>query len=185
MGTIHVVPLPAAGGVDLERLAGILGDLFHRDTVVAPVLFDVDFAFDASRNQYASRALLGALLERRRDGAERVLGVTGVDLFVPVLTFVFGEAQLGGTAAVVSTFRLAPDFYGLGRDPGLVQERLEKEAVHELGHTYGLVHCPDGLCVMRSSTYVEELDQKRLDFCMDCTRTLLASPANRRGNRPP
>jgi archaemetzincin len=185
MGTIHVVPLPALGDVELERLASIVGDLLHRDAVIAPALRDVDFAFDPSRNQYASRALLAALLERRRDGAERVLGVTGLDLFVPVLTFVFGEAQLDGPAAVVSTCRLVPEFYGLRRDPALVQERLEKEAVHELGHTYGLVHCPDGLCVMRSSTYVEELDQKRLDFCTDCTRALLGPPAHHRGNRVP
>jgi archaemetzincin len=179
MGTIHVVPLPGSGGCDLERLAVILADLFGRDAIVVDGLADVDFAYDPSRDQYASRALLAALLERRRDGAERVLGVTGLDLFVPVLTFVFGEAQLGGTAAVVSTCRLVPDFYGLPPDLALVQERLEKESVHELGHTFGLVHCPDWQCVMRSSTYVEELDQKQVTFCSDCTGSLARAGARR------
>jgi archaemetzincin len=176
MGEIRVVPLPASTGLDFARLTELLSDVLHRPTELAPRLADLDFAFafDASRNQYASRAVLAALLRERADGAEKVLGVTGLDLFVPVLTFVFGEAQLGGRAAVVSSCRLANEFYGLPRDPETLQERLEKEAVHELGHTYGLVHCADGLCVMRSSTYVEELDLKDVGFCADCARRLPA-----------
>src|SRR5262245_2701929 len=137
MGTIRLVPLPASAAIDLERLSELLRDVFHRPIEIASPLPDVDFAFDASRNQYASRPILVALLGERAGGAEKVLGVTGLDLFVPVLTFVFGEAQLGGSAAVVSACRLGNEFYGLPRDAELQQERLEKEAVHELGHTYG------------------------------------------------
>lgn len=172
MGVIRVVPLPASSSTDLPRLSELLADVFHRPAEIAPPLPALDFAFDPSRDQYASRAVLAALLAERRDGAERILGVTGLDLFVPVLTYVFGEAQLGGPAAVVSSCRLANEFYGMPVDAESLQERLEKEAVHELGHTYGLVHCPDGLCVMRSSTYVEEIDLKDVGFCPSCARAL-------------
>jgi archaemetzincin len=104
--------------------------------------------------------------------AERVLGVTNVDLFIPVLTFVFGEAQLGGPAGVVSFFRLDNRFYGLPENGELLLARLVKECVHEVGHTYGLLHCPDPDCVMRSSTYVEQIDLKQASFCIECGRTV-------------
>ena len=106
---------------------------------------------------------------------ERALGVTALDLFIPALSFVFGEAQLGGTAAVVSLHRLRAESYGLRPDPALLFERLVKEALHELGHTHGLVHCQSFDCVMRSSTYVEDIDQKPQLFCDSCwTRLPLA-----------
>jgi len=172
LGTIRLVPLPASTRCDFGRLAELLVEVFHRTVEIAPRLPDLAFAFDASRDQYGSRPVLAALLRERADGAEKVLGITGLDLFVPVLTFVFGEAQLSGRAAVVSSCRLANEFYGMRPDPEALQERIEKEAVHELGHTFGLVHCPDGLCVMRSSTYVEELDLKDVGFCMECSTRL-------------
>jgi archaemetzincin len=100
------------------------------------------------------------------------IGVVDVDLFIPVLTFVFGEAQLGGPAAVVSTHRLTNTFYGLPRDDDLMLRRLEKEIIHELGHTFGLYHCHQFECVMRSSTYVEEIDMKRAHPCPACAGAL-------------
>jgi archaemetzincin len=168
MGRIHLVPLPGSGESNLPRLGDLLGEIFHSEVSIAPRWREIDFAFDVGRGQYSSRAILAALLGGRFAGGGRVLGVTGLDLFVPVLTFVFGEAQLQGRAAVVSSCRLANEYYGLAPDLERLQERLEKEAVHELGHTYGLVHCPDSLCVMRSSTYVEELDLKDAGMCADC-----------------
>jgi archaemetzincin len=130
--------------------------------------FDPELAYDVSRGQYNSRLLLGQLLRELRPPFTRVLGVTGVDLFIPVLTFVFGEAQLEGAAAVVSTHRLASERYGLPPSPQLLRQRLSKEAVHELGHTYGLVHCHVPRCVMGSSTYVEEIDLKSERLCARC-----------------
>ena len=91
-----------------------------------------------------------------------------MDLFIPVLTYVFGEAKLDGRAAVVSSFRLDNQIYGLPRDPELLLDRLRKEALHELGHTYNLVHCRRHPCVMMSSTYVEDIDQKSNRFCRHC-----------------
>lgn len=125
-------------------------------------------AYDAGRNQYDSSELIRLLLAMtaRREG--RVLGIASVDLFVPVLTYVFGEAQLDGRAAVVSSFRLDETIYGLQDDPVLLRDRLLKEAVHEVGHTLGLVHCRDYACVMHSSTSVEEIDVKTAVLCRTC-----------------
>jgi archaemetzincin len=100
----------------------------------------------------------------------RLLAVTSLDLFVPVLTFVFGEAQLGGSCAIVSVHRLREEVYGLPADPVLLQERLFKEAVHELGHTFGLRHCDDWRCVMTSSHSVEWLDVKSSELCANCRK---------------
>jgi archaemetzincin len=172
MGSILVVPFPAVPVEAIERLGDMLEDVFHRPIEPAAPVADIDFAFDPARDQYSSRALLADLLKRRRSGVERILGVTSLDLFIPILTFVFGEAQLDGTAAVVSTCRLENGFYGLPDDGEVLQERLEKEAIHELGHTWGLVHCQDTRCVMRSSTYVEEIDLKLGTFCFTCTQGL-------------
>jgi len=138
--------------------------------------FDAASALDTRRGQYNSRLLLRLLLDDD-DGARRILGLTAVDLFIPVLTFVFGEAQLGGRAAVVSTHRLRSEPYGIVAPPERLLERTMKEALHELGHTQGLVHCDRPDCVMRSSTYVEDIDAKPARFCGECARDALRAGA--------
>ena len=98
----------------------------------------------------------------------RMLGVTNVDLYIPILTFVFGEAQMRGPAAVISAHRLTQEFYGLAPDHKLFRHRVIKEAVHELGHTLGLTHCDDYRCVMASSHAVEWIDLKESALCPAC-----------------
>lgn len=126
-------------------------------------------AFDPRRRQHASGAILRWLVETGpKDG--KVLGVTDRDLFIPILTYVFGEAQLGGKAAVVSTARLVEDVELFGRR--LLVERLAKEAVHEVGHAFGLVHCGTVECVMSRSPAVREVDEKRPELCGECRARL-------------
>ena len=98
----------------------------------------------------------------------RLLGITQLDLYIPILTFVFGEAQLGGNAAVVSYHRLEQQFYGLPPDRDLLANRLLVESVHELGHTLRLTHCQDYQCAMAPSHAVEWIDIKDSGFCEDC-----------------
>ena len=106
--------------------------------------------------------------------ALKLLGVTDKDLCIPILTYVFGEAQVGGTAAVVSLARLRQEHYGLAPDRPLLLERLRKESLHELGHTFGLVHCPLRECVMYLSNTVVDVDTRGRDFCTGC-QTVMAS----------
>lgn len=120
-------------------------------------------AFDAVRQQHSSRVILAWLATRVPARGGKLLGVTDVDLFIPVLTFVFGEAQLGGQVAVVSTARLCG-----GTDAGWTAARLIKEAVHEVGHTFGLVHCASPSCVMTRSPGVAAVDRKDERLCGSC-----------------
>jgi archaemetzincin len=177
---IHLIPLCNGAGplepglVSLEHLAASLARTFRTPCRIRPETFDVSFSRDEARGQYYSTAILQRL-ERAADIDARVLGVTGCDLYVPVFTFVFGEAQLDGNCAVVSTARLREEFYGMpGRDE-LYRERLLKEAAHELGHTFGLRHCADWRCVMSSSHGVERLDVKGADFCSSCRKKVLSN----------
>jgi len=100
------------------------------------------------------------------------LGVTGVDLFVPILRYVFGLAEVEGCRAIISTHRLRPEFYEEPPNPQLLLERVEKTAFHELGHTFGITHCRDRHCVMFSSVQIENTDAKGADFCGSCLTLL-------------
>jgi archaemetzincin len=178
---IHLIPLGAPSrpgaepGLDLlEYLAAALARTFRTPCQIRPETFDLSFALDAGRQQYYSTAIIQRL-ERAVNPDVRVLGVTASDLYVPVLTFVFGEAQLDGNCAVVSTARLKEEFYGLPPRPDMVRERLLKEAAHELGHTFGLRHCANWRCVMTSSHAVERLDVKGAEFCSACRKSILTN----------
>jgi archaemetzincin len=129
---------------------------------------DIEPSYASDRRQYHATLILAALLRELPQPDDKLIGVTNVDLFIPVLTFVFGQSQLGGSGAVMSTHRLHPDFYGLPPDEALVVDRAVKETVHELGHAFGLVHCPDYRCVMSVSTYVEDVDLKTAQYCARC-----------------
>lgn len=168
---ILVVPFGAGTQIP-ARLTAAIAAAFGYRCEIGEAPFDPAAAFDPERGQHHSTALLDRLVAVC-PGAHRVLGVTAFDLFVPVLTFVFGEAQVGGRCAVVSSFRLREEYYGLPADEELTAERLVKEAVHELGHTFGLRHCDDWTCVMHSTHAVERLDLKTAELCEHCRGRVL------------
>lgn len=152
-----------------DELLGLMKESIGKElgiaaSIATPAL-DPAFALHPERRQHHSTLLL----QRVVGCAEPILiGVTDVDLYVPILTFVFGEAEMNGRGCIVSYHRLADDFYGLPPNRGLLRERLIKEAIHELGHVFGLVHCLDYRCVMASSHAVEKIDLKDRRFCDAC-----------------
>jgi archaemetzincin len=173
MSSILIVPIRPVDHAALTQLLAPLEEIFHASAAIEEMKYlDSAFAFDGYRNQYNSTLLLAKILETYPAAGGKAVGITSVDLFVPVLTYVFGEAQLDGTSAVVSSFRLNESFYGFDPNPVLEQQRLLKETVHELGHTFGLIHCHNPECVMHTSTSVEEIDLKSERFCGECAASL-------------
>jgi len=134
---------------------------------------DPHFSFHGERRQYHSSQILAQMAKFVGPRTWRLLAVTSNDLYIPILTFVFGEAQMGGQSAIVSYYRLRQEFYGLPHDPDLLRQRLLKEAVHELGHTLELTHCDDYRCAMSASHSVELIDLKENAFCLNCANQVL------------
>ena len=173
MSTIDIIPIGEVEETLLLFLKKSLFQTFNIETRIRNCHFDLSHVYDPVRNQYNSTGLLLELLNASPPESLRTLGVTELDLFIPIFTFLFGEAQLDGKAALVSTHRLRNQFYGIPEDKELLRNRLLKEGIHELGHTFGLIHCFTLKCVMRSSTYVEDIDQKSIHFCRLCEQKIL------------
>lgn len=169
---IYILPIHFSDKNLLVSLSTTLKDIFRLPVAFLHRAFSLEGGRDPIRNQYNSTWILSQLLKIVPEEPCKILGVTSVDLYVPVLTYVFGEAQLDGKAAVVSTYRLRDELYGLPKNPERLKERLEKEAVHELGHTFGIIHCREPECVMYSTTYAEEIDFKSKNLCKVCSSVL-------------
>jgi archaemetzincin len=137
-----------------------------------PALPEPVSAWDPARRQYSSSPILEAVRDACPRGAAKLLALTERDLFIPMLSFLYGQAQVDGVAALVSLARLRQEFYGLPPRADILLERTRKEALHELGHAFGLVHCQDRGCVMSLATNIRQLDVKGSGFCGGC-RALL------------
>jgi archaemetzincin len=175
MSWLALVPFGALPGPLLDSTATVLSQTLDVEVRQLPALSEPEQAYHAIREQWLAPEYVKALLARCPPEPGWLLGLTDHDLFVPVLSFVFGQAQLRGRAAVVSLARLRAEFFGLPPDPELLAARLAKEVVHETGHLFGLVHCPDRLCPMSLSIGLEELDLKTSRPCASCTALLAGS----------
>ncbi len=171
---IYLAPMGDGDREHLEGSAEGVREQFGLDVKIGENQGLPAYAFNEARNQYNSNMILKRLLETSPSDALKIVGVTNVDLFSPIFSYVFGEAQFGGKGAVVSTFRLGPglDDEPRGGCPSLAN-RLEKEIMHELGHTFTLRHCSDPDCVMHYSTGVQCADRKFAFFCSACRDLML------------
>jgi archaemetzincin len=151
---------------ELEKTFGCVAEIHERMGLPQET-------YNERRRQYSSSQILQKIhsfLKAKRQ--DKVLAIADVDLYVERLNFVFGEAELGGHFAIISLARLRQSFYGLPENKTLFMERAVKEAVHELGHVYGLEHCPDSSCVMHFSNSLMDTDRKRSSFCSRCRQKL-------------
>ncbi len=169
---IAIVPFGQVDKKVLEHLKEALKETFGKECEILPEAPIPLYALNPSRRQYLSDLFLDELNRLETPGAVKVLGVTEVDLYTRGLNFVFGQARLNGREAIISLARLRQSFYGLPEDESLLLERALKEAIHELGHTCGLTHCPDVLCVMHFSNSLRDTDIKKAEFCSRCLSTL-------------
>ena len=172
------VLLVAIGEVEIKVIEALKYDLnraFEKQVLVGKGMPRPDFAFNKRRNQYLSTAIIKAMMEKKEyANYEKILGIIDDDLYVPKLNFVFGEA--GRKAAIISLTRLRNEFYKLPEDKSLFRKRVFTEAVHELGHTYGLGHCRNLRCVMLFSNSLIDTDMKGSNFCQRCKSSLTLQP---------
>jgi archaemetzincin len=172
MKAIYFVPIGEGEWDVLEPAMSVVEQVLGTPCRLGESLPHPDYAHNRQRDQYLAGAILRALREVEEPDAERLLGVADLDLYAPGLNFVFGQATMGGRKAVIALPRLRQSFYGLPDDPELYQARVVKEAVHELGHTYGLSHCHDPRCVMSFSNSLRDVDRKSHTFCPACRARL-------------
>lgn len=159
----------------LRRIQGSISQVFPRteSVILKEVLSLPPEAYDDKRGQYNSSFLLDLVREYfKKTDADKILGITDVDIYAPGLNFVFGEAELQGKTAVISLHRLEPEFYGNSANTSLFLERAIKEAVHEIGHTFGLTHCSNRSCVMSFSNTIGDVDRKKWKLCQKCSKQL-------------
>ncbi|MHA1371070.1 MAG: archaemetzincin family Zn-dependent metalloprotease [Promethearchaeota archaeon] len=175
--TFHVVTFGAVETIIPSHLEGIINE-----KIAEPLGFSFNFKdshfsllegyYNEIRRQYPSTPYLRTLMAiDTMDLSSIRLGIASCDLYSdkhPSLNFIFGEAQVNGICALISTYRLHPEFYGMKFNKGLYLLRVSKEALHELGHIFGLVHCKKKLCVMYFSNSIYDTDLKRDLYCMDC-----------------
>ncbi|MBU1570039.1 MAG: archaemetzincin family Zn-dependent metalloprotease [Pseudomonadota bacterium] len=166
----HSIVISPIGNFDpeiTEPVQNEINRIFGFPALIIPILEDVDFALDSGRNQYHSTSILKQLEKSAPSFAMKVIAITKVDLFIPILTHVYGEAQLGGKACVVSTYRLKDQISAA--NPGVIfKQRIVKEAVHELGHTFNLRHCKEHACIMHYCRTELDVDRKSDQLCRYC-----------------
>lgn len=168
MKKLQILPVGPHDAPLLDWLRQSLQEKFQVKGEILSPAFEPSFALHSERQQYHSSEILAAMQSCVDRDTWKLLAVTSLDLYIPILTFVFGEAQVGGTAAVVSYHRLRQEFYGLPEDLDVLADRLLIEAVHELGHTLRLTHCDDYRCAMAPSHAVEWIDLKDSGYCDAC-----------------
>lgn len=182
MNLVHLLPVGRIDGGLLEELRVAIPKNLHVRCEILAVNLDPTSAYHPERQQFHSSELLQRVQEYVRPQDWRLLAIADVDLYIPILKYVFGEAQMGGPCALVSAYRLRQEFYGLDRDDALLSQRLLKESVHELGHTLDLSHCQDYRCAMASAHAVEWIDLRESTLCGAC-RSVAGSKASVTGAR--
>jgi len=165
---IFIAPLKFYSALLLQNLVTELSKRFSAKIHVIDLKINLDDFFSVEREQYFSTQIIAEAMKLTEAYKGKIVLLTDVDIFVPVLTFIFGEAQLNGKHAILSVCRLHEEFYSGISNKNLLLERTIKEVLHELGHCYGLRHCIDWDCVMHSSPGIEEVDIKGDTFCRKC-----------------
>ncbi len=157
--TVHIQPFGQIEPEVIEAAAQAIRSLFQFEVKLLPKKDNPLYALSADREQYSAPSILRVLAKTRIDKRNKILGIVDKDLYVRGRNYVFGQAQVKGRSALISTHRL------YNKDKELYYGRIAKEVVHELGHTIGLDHCPDIKCVMHFSYNVKDTDTKHNNIC--------------------
>jgi archaemetzincin len=165
---IFFAPIKFSNVQLLKNLNAVFSQKFFCQTQIVNLSVDIDKYFSEERGQYFSTQIIAEVMNLTGEFNGKIILLTDVDIYVPVLTFIFGEAQLNGKHSIVSVCRLHEEFYSGESNDKLLLQRTLKEVYHELGHNYGLLHCLNWDCVMHSSPGIEEVDIKGTSYCRLC-----------------
>jgi len=165
---IFIAPLKFYSKPLLDGLVAELSGRFSNKIHLIELKINLDDFFSIDRRQYYSTQIIAEVIKLTDEYEGKVVILTDADIFVPALTFVFGEAQLNGKHSILSVCRLHEEFYSGISNENLLLDRTMKETLHELGHCYGLRHCIDWDCVMHASHGIEEVDIKGNSYCRKC-----------------
>lgn len=171
-GTLYLVPVGRVEGAIVNHLCRGDGEAFGTPSQATPALPHPSHAYSLERDQYLATSILEQLTQVDPQNAFRILGVVDLDLHAPQLNFVIGKTAIGGREALVALPRLRQSFYGMPEDLELFRQRTLKEAIHELGHTFCLGHCPKRNYVMCFSNSPPDTDTKGTSFCPGCACSL-------------
>ena len=171
-GKIFITPLGIVDQVAVRVVAANLQTFFDLRVDVEAPMPCPDHALMPGRSQYHAAKIMSVLEKKELKESEKRIGVISEDIALPFLTHVFGEAQVNGRAAVISTSRLKGEKTTSKPSKSLVYERLAKIAIHETGHLLGLLHCREKNCLMGFSASLDQLDALPPSFCQSCTRYL-------------
>ncbi|GMU95879.1 archaemetzincin family Zn-dependent metalloprotease [Ignavibacterium album] len=168
MQEIVLAPINFSNPELIDKIVTELGKFLPYKIRLNTIQLDISFAYSTERKQFYSTKIIQHLIPYSENVDGKFTALVEVDLFIPVFTYVLGEAQLNGKVSIVSLARLHEEIYSGISDEKLLIERTVKEILHELGHNFGLIHCKDWDCVMHSSMGIEEVDIKGIDYCANC-----------------
>jgi archaemetzincin len=169
---LFIAPIVFSNKILLDRIIKTLQQTYKTQVSNINLSINTDTLYSSERRQYYSTGFIEQSIGQTQNIDGKIILITELDIYVPVLTFLFGEAQLNGKHSIISVFRLHEEFYSGTTNNELLFERTSKEVLHELGHNFGLIHCQDWDCVMHSSNSVEEVDIKGSVYCNNCRHVL-------------
>lgn len=171
--TITILPIGEVEFSLLEYIGKCIKKVFHLNIeIVASQEILNEIPEPVFGGKFNSTTILKSLCKSKPSHSHKMLAVTEIDLYSPIFACFFGEAQLGGGCALVSLHRLRQEYYNLEADHTVFLSRCEKEVIHEISHTYGLVHCVDKNCIMFPSNNIIDTDVKSNSFCSNCQSLL-------------
>ncbi|MEL7372136.1 MAG: hypothetical protein AAFN74_24635 [Myxococcota bacterium] len=170
---IVLVPVGKVDVVALERVRPALEEMYRRPTLLVKAMPGPKYAYNPSRTQYHSAAILKRVELLRKSEWDSAIGFVDVDLFVPEVPFIFGEADRSTRAAIISLTRLRPESGPSESRRELTHKRLVSEVVHQVGLIRGLAHCPNNRCVMFYAATVQEIDKRGSTMCANCRKRLI------------
>jgi archaemetzincin len=167
---LYIQPMGVCGKPQLgsEAVRQALSAFYELEIRILPCVALPEAAYYKPRRRYRAERILDFLNRRIPADGWRILGLTATDISTTNGKItdwgILGLGELPGKTSVISSFRCKKK----ARNTRHAIVRLAKVAVHEIGHTLGLPHCPTRTCLMEDAVgKVATVDRER-DFCARC-----------------